>query len=130
MLHGTNSQSGRPGLYGRRIRQIFRENEYDVIHFHNISLAGGPGVLSHGNGIKLYSAHEHWLVCPTHVLWRATFLATPLLLPSTWIYVLSFVMALTFVIRTALEDRTLQSELTGYVEYAARVRFRLVPGVW
>ena len=32
--------------------------------------------------------------------------------------------------RTALEDRTLQAEFAGYVEYSARVRFRLVPGVW
>jgi protein-S-isoprenylcysteine O-methyltransferase Ste14 len=34
------------------------------------------------------------------------------------------------VIRTALEDRTLALELEGYAQYAERVRFRLVPGVW
>jgi protein-S-isoprenylcysteine O-methyltransferase Ste14 len=34
------------------------------------------------------------------------------------------------VIRTALEDRTLRAELPGYAEYAARVRYRLVPGIW
>ena len=33
-------------------------------------------------------------------------------------------------LRTALEDRALQRELPGYREYAARVRWRLVPGVW
>jgi protein-S-isoprenylcysteine O-methyltransferase Ste14 len=33
-------------------------------------------------------------------------------------------------VRTALEDRTLQAELSGYAEYALRVRFRLIPGVW
>ncbi len=32
--------------------------------------------------------------------------------------------------RTALEDRTLHEELPGYAEYAAQVRYRLVPGVW
>ena len=31
---------------------------------------GGPGVLAYGDALKLYMAHEHWLVCPTHVLWR------------------------------------------------------------
>jgi glycosyltransferase involved in cell wall biosynthesis len=31
---------------------------------------GGPGLFAYGDGIKLYEAHEHWLVCPTHVLWR------------------------------------------------------------
>jgi protein-S-isoprenylcysteine O-methyltransferase Ste14 len=35
-----------------------------------------------------------------------------------------------FVIRTALEDRTLHEELPGYVDYAKQTRFRLIPGVW
>jgi protein-S-isoprenylcysteine O-methyltransferase Ste14 len=34
------------------------------------------------------------------------------------------------IVRTALEDKTLQRELDGYSEYAGRVHFRLVPGVW
>jgi protein-S-isoprenylcysteine O-methyltransferase Ste14 len=34
------------------------------------------------------------------------------------------------IVRTALEDRTLQKELEGYADYARRVRFRLLPGVW
>jgi protein-S-isoprenylcysteine O-methyltransferase Ste14 len=34
------------------------------------------------------------------------------------------------ILRTALEDRTLQAELPGYVDYAHRVRYRLVPGIW
>jgi protein-S-isoprenylcysteine O-methyltransferase Ste14 len=34
------------------------------------------------------------------------------------------------LIRTHLEDRTLQEELNGYREYASRVRWRLVPGIW
>ena len=38
--------------------------------------------------------------------------------------------AMLLILRTALEDRTLQAELPGYVEYAQRVRYRLVPGVW
>ena len=33
-------------------------------------------------------------------------------------------------VRTALEDRTLRSELNGYAQYAERVRFRLFPGLW
>jgi len=34
------------------------------------------------------------------------------------------------VVRTVLEDRTLQAELPGYLEYASRVRWRLLPGVF
>ncbi|MGE5445500.1 MAG: glycosyltransferase family 4 protein, partial [Ignavibacteriales bacterium] len=36
----------------------------------NISLVGGPKILEYGHGIKLYTMHEYWLVCPTHVLFR------------------------------------------------------------
>jgi glycosyltransferase involved in cell wall biosynthesis len=66
-------QLGHPVLNGRRIARILREGEFDVINFHNVSLIGGPGLLKHGRDgrvLKVYMAHEHWLVCPTHVLWR------------------------------------------------------------
>lgn len=63
-------QVGRPVVNGGRIRRLLEAGSYDVIMYHNTSLVGGPGLLSYGNGIKLYEAHEHWLVCPTHVLWR------------------------------------------------------------
>ncbi len=44
--------------------------DFDVVHFHNPSLLGGPGALTAGNGLRLYTTHEHWLLCPTHVLYR------------------------------------------------------------
>lgn len=56
--------------------------------------------------------------------------ATPLLLGSVWTCVPAGLIALLFVVRTGLEDSTLQRELPGYAEYARRTRFRLVPGVW
>lgn len=62
-------QTGRPIFHGSQIAEILSEG-FDVIHFHNISLIGGPGILAYGHGLKLYTAHEHWLVCPTHTLWR------------------------------------------------------------
>jgi glycosyltransferase involved in cell wall biosynthesis len=43
--------------------------EFDVIHYHNISLIGA-NVLSLGQAIKLYTPHEYWLVCPTHALFK------------------------------------------------------------
>lgn len=63
-------QTGRPIMNGRRLRRILDEGAFDVVNYHNISLIGGPGVLALGSGIKLYMAHEHWLVCARHVLWR------------------------------------------------------------
>ncbi|CAN5259502.1 hypothetical protein BH11PSE2_BH11PSE2_09120 [soil metagenome] len=63
-------QLGAPIVHGERIRQILAAKPHDVIWYNNISLVGGPRLLSYGTGIKIYEAHEHWLVCPTHVLWR------------------------------------------------------------
>ena len=34
------------------------------------------------------------------------------------------------VIRTGLEDQALHKELLGYRDYAQRVRYRLIPGVY
>jgi glycosyltransferase involved in cell wall biosynthesis len=62
-------QTGYPLVHGANIRAILSRG-FDVIHFHNVSLVGGPGVFTYGQGVKLYTAHEHWLVCPTHILWR------------------------------------------------------------
>src|SRR5262249_10757616 len=60
---------GRPVAQAQRLRDILAKG-FDVIHYHNVSLVGGPGVLSLGDALKFYTPHEHWLVCPTHVLWR------------------------------------------------------------
>jgi glycosyltransferase involved in cell wall biosynthesis len=62
--------TGRPGLKAPALKALFANEEFDVTHFHNVSLIGGPAVLSYGSGIKLYTMHEHWLVCPMHVLWK------------------------------------------------------------
>jgi len=61
--------TGRPLLAGRKLAAALDE-PFDVVHFHNPSLLGGPEALTLGTGIKLYTAHEQWLVCPTHVLWK------------------------------------------------------------
>jgi glycosyltransferase involved in cell wall biosynthesis len=64
-------QCGRPVLHARRLRRLLGPDQFDVVNFHNVSLIGGPGVLSYPRDpVTLYMAHEHWLVCPTHVLWR------------------------------------------------------------
>lgn len=62
-------QTGRPIVQRAAIEAILAKG-FDVIHYHNISLVGGPGVLALGEGVKLYTAHEHWLVCQNHILWR------------------------------------------------------------
>jgi protein-S-isoprenylcysteine O-methyltransferase Ste14 len=57
-------------------------------------------------------------------------LAVPVLLASWWALIVSGVSVILLILRTALEDRVLQAELTGYADYARQVRHRLFPGIW
>jgi protein-S-isoprenylcysteine O-methyltransferase Ste14 len=67
---------------------------------------------------------------PGYVGLFAFTLAAPVALGSWWAIIPGGLAAILVIVRTALEDRTLQAELAGYKEYAARVRYRLLPGVW
>ncbi|MGA7305464.1 MAG: isoprenylcysteine carboxylmethyltransferase family protein, partial [Rhodothermales bacterium] len=51
-------------------------------------------------------------------------------LGSVWTLIPAAVALIIMVIRTVLEDRTLQEELPGYREYARRVHYRLIPGIY
>lgn len=61
--------TGRPWRALGQLQEVL-ERGFDVLHFHNPSLLGAPALLRMGEGIKLYTAHEQWLLCPSHVLWR------------------------------------------------------------
>ena len=73
-----------------------------------------------------YRFVRHPMYVGVIVLW----LSTALILGSRWALVPGLLIAVIFVIRTALEDRMLQTELPGYADYAKQVRYRLVPRVW
>ncbi|NOY17537.1 MAG: glycosyltransferase family 4 protein [Gammaproteobacteria bacterium] len=63
-------QTGRPGLKSSALKAIL-EQDFDVVNFHNISLIGGPAILSLSRAsVTLYTLHEHWLLCPTHIFWK------------------------------------------------------------
>jgi glycosyltransferase involved in cell wall biosynthesis len=50
---------------------VLRPGRFDVVNFHNVSLMGAPSMLHMApDAARLYMAHAHWTVCPTHVLWR------------------------------------------------------------
>jgi protein-S-isoprenylcysteine O-methyltransferase Ste14 len=67
---------------------------------------------------------------PTYIGGILSWVCAALALGSWLALVPVVLIAVTLTVRTALEDRTLQEELPGYREYAARVRYRLLPGVW
>jgi glycosyltransferase involved in cell wall biosynthesis len=63
-------QTGRPGFKYSALKKIL-DTDFDVVHFHNISLVGGPSVLGLSKApVTLYTLHEHWLVCPAHIFWK------------------------------------------------------------
>ena len=66
----ATQQTGHPLFKSAEIERVLSTNDFDVIHFHNISLVGGPALLHFGKALKLYTIHEHWLVCPMHTLFR------------------------------------------------------------
>jgi protein-S-isoprenylcysteine O-methyltransferase Ste14 len=71
-----------------------------------------------------------WVRHPGYAGALLTYWATPVLLDSPLTFVPVAIMTLVLIVRTALEDRTLQAELPGYKEYARITRYRLLPGIW
>lgn len=66
----ATQQTGRP-FFKKALKAALDDGDYDVIHFNNMSLIG-ISALSYGSpdAIRLYTTHEHWLICPMHVLWK------------------------------------------------------------
>jgi protein-S-isoprenylcysteine O-methyltransferase Ste14 len=58
------------------------------------------------------------------------FVGTALCLGSLWALIPAGLASALLLLRTRWEDQTLQAELAGYKDYAHRVRYRLIPGVW
>lgn len=61
-------------------------------------------------------------------LW--TYIAMPILFDSLWAFIPTVLLIGVLVLRTSLEDRTLQAELPGYKEFTQQTRYRLLPGIW
>ena len=76
------------------------------------------------------SGPYRWVRHPGYAGALLVYLATPLFLDSPWAFLPTAFITIVLVVRTALEDRFLQDELEGYRDYAKRVRYRLLPGVW
>jgi len=71
-----------------------------------------------------------WIRHPMYLAIIVAFLGIPLALGSWWGMIPAFLIAVLFVYRTYREDLMLMGGLDGYAEYASRVRFRLLPGIW
>jgi protein-S-isoprenylcysteine O-methyltransferase Ste14 len=89
--------------------------------------------------IKLQTERGHRVISTgpyawvRHPMYSGTvlfFVGMPLLLGSWWGVALSPLFIVLFAIRAGIEERALLAGLPGYADYAARVRYRLLPGVW
>lgn len=89
--------------------------------------------------VRIQSERGHFVVTsgPYHYIRHPAYfgamlyeLAVPILFASWWALIISGMSIFLLTLRTALEDRTLKSELTGYTNYAHQVRYRLLPGIW
>jgi protein-S-isoprenylcysteine O-methyltransferase Ste14 len=100
---------------------IFRENTF-LAPVVKIQKERGHKVISSGP----YAIVRH----PMYATALVFFAATALLLGSWYGLAGALLLAAWLVVRTALEDRELKRGLAGYTDYAARVRYRLVPLIW
>jgi protein-S-isoprenylcysteine O-methyltransferase Ste14 len=76
------------------------------------------------------SGPYRWVRHPGYAGGLLTYLATPFFLDTAWTFLPVVLLTIVLVIRTQLEDSTLQDQLEGYGDYARRVPYRLLPGVW
>ena len=71
-----------------------------------------------------------WVRHPGYTGAILTYVPTPVFLDSVWAFVPAAFTTIVMIIRAGLEDGFLRRELEGYGDYAGRVRYRLLPGVW
>jgi protein-S-isoprenylcysteine O-methyltransferase Ste14 len=82
-------------------------------------------------GHKVVSSGPYgWVRHPGYLGSLIASLGIPLLLDSAWSFIPVVVFGVFFIIRTSLEDNFLQVNLAGYREYAKKVHYRLLPGIW
>ncbi len=67
---------------------------------------------------------------PSYIGGVVVFLCIPFILNSYWALIPAGVIIAGYLIRTAMEDRKLRAELEGYSDYARRVAWRWIPGIW
>jgi protein-S-isoprenylcysteine O-methyltransferase Ste14 len=71
-----------------------------------------------------------WVRHPMYSGVMLFFFGVPLLVGSWWGVLIAPLFAVLFAVRAGIEERALVAGLPDYADYAARVRYRLVPGVW
>ena len=99
--------------------EVMRENAYLS---RTVEVQQGQKVISSG----LYGVVRH----PMYLATLLMFLPIPLILGSLWGLIPFAAYPVSIVVRILNEEKVLSSELEGYIEYKAKVKYRLIPFVW
>jgi protein-S-isoprenylcysteine O-methyltransferase Ste14 len=98
---------------------------------HENSFAAPVVKVQHERGHHVVSTGPYaWVRHPMYTGGILFCVGIPLLLGSWWGLVMSPIFAVLFGVRAGIEERELTTGLPGYGDYAARVRYRLFPGIW
>jgi len=100
---------------------VMRENTY-LSQVVKIDKDRGHHVITTGP----YAIVRH----PMYTIVIVLLFAVPIALGSRFGLIPAGLLAVLLLVRTHLEDRTLQTELTGYIEYTKQTPYRLIPGIW
>jgi protein-S-isoprenylcysteine O-methyltransferase Ste14 len=103
------------------IAWVFRENAF----------AAAVVKVQSERGHRVISSGPYGFVRHPMYTGAVLFLVGIALLLGSWVgLAMSPAFAVLFGVRTRIEENTLTTGLPGYTDYAARVRYRLVPGLW
>jgi protein-S-isoprenylcysteine O-methyltransferase Ste14 len=103
------------------IMRVFREN----------SFAAPVVKVQAGRGHRVIDTGPYaWVRHPMYSGVTLFFVGVPLLVGSWWGVAMVPLFVTLLAIRAGIEERTLMAGLSGYADYVARVRYRLVPGLW
>lgn len=136
LVAGLDARFGRPGgfdLPARLAAGLLIVAGYVLGSYAMIENRYFSGVvrLQTERGHRVVSSRPYrWIRHPGYTGTLVAYAATPVLLGSPLAFMPAVLTTTVLFVRTALEDRTLQEKLPGYREYALRVRYRLLPGVW
>jgi len=82
------------------------------------------------NQVVVSKGAYRWIRHPMYLAVIISAFSLPLVLVSGWALIPGMLATIVIMYRTAREDRMLYDGLNGYREYAAGVRYRLIPGIW
>ena len=114
-----------------RLRPAYHRNGRELLGDQREPVRRGRRSDSDGAGHQVVDCGPYAVVRhPMYAFAVVLIPGMPLALGSLWALLPAALASAVLIVRTVLENRTLQKELAGYRQYAEKVRYRLIPGLW